>query len=775
MSIRRVSHCSHWGAYTILVEDDRIVGVEPSPHDPYPSPIIHSVRNWADPARRVLAPMVREGWLRHRDGSDTTRRGTDRFVEVSWDDVSELVATEIDRVRTEFGNRSIFAGSYGWASSGRFHHPSTLLKRTLNLVGGFTGHVDTYSYAAGPVILKHVLGSDDALKGKASTLDTIAENTETLLVFGSLSAKTAQNEAGGITRRSFETSLREIVERSIKIIHFSPLRDDMPAWANAEWIPVRPNTDTAVLLAIACEIVNADEHDKAFLARHCSGSETLLAYLAGKTDGIVKDATWAARIADVDPDVLVKCARLAVSSRCMITMSWSLQRAHHGEQPYWAGIALASIAGQIGLPGGGIGFGYGSTAGIGGPIGIGTNPAIKAGKAALDSFIPVARIADMLLQPGAEYSYRGERRTYPDARLVYWAGGNPFHHHQDLNRLQQAWTRPETIIVQDPYFTATAKRADIVLPASTSIERNDMAANSHSEFVVAMQQAIRPLGKARSDFDIFRDISSRFGVEHGFAEGRDEMAWLRHLYEMARAANLAQHDFEMPDFDEFWQRGWTEMPVKRNFTYLEDYRADPQSNPLQTESGRIVLGSLELERLNYDSCKAHAAWLEPAEWLGRQSTGDLFHLLSHQPAGRLHSQVETEDSRKARKQGRETAILSPADAERLTITEGQTIRLWNTRGACLATASISLNVRRGVVVLPTGAWFMPVADGMDISGNPNILTPDIPTSEFGQGCAAHTCLVSVERYEGSADDAAIRYASDLASLTASESNSGERA
>ena len=75
-------------------------------------------------------------------------------------------------------------------------------------------------------------------------------------------------------------------------------------------------------------------------------------------------------------------------------------------------------------------------------------------------------------------------------RLVYWAGGNPYHHHQDLNRLAEAWTRPETIIVQDPMFTATAQRADIVLPANTSIERNDIAGNRRSDFVIAMHLSL---------------------------------------------------------------------------------------------------------------------------------------------------------------------------------------------------------------------------------------------------------------------------------------------
>src|SRR3954468_8128731 len=136
--IKRIPHCSHWGAYTLLVQDDQIVGVEPFAHDPAPSPIIHSVPEWADPKRRTLRPMVREGWLDKREHSDRRRRGSEKFVPVSWDEATTLVADEIRRVSTTYSNASIFAGSYGWTNSGRLHHASSLLKRMLNLVGGFT-------------------------------------------------------------------------------------------------------------------------------------------------------------------------------------------------------------------------------------------------------------------------------------------------------------------------------------------------------------------------------------------------------------------------------------------------------------------------------------------------------------------------------------------------------------------------------------------------------------------------------------------------------------
>jgi len=768
MAIKRFQHCSHWGAYSILVDNGRIVGVEPFPHDPAPSPIIDSIREWAKPGRRVLQPLVRQGWLEKRESSDGHGRGQEKFVPVSWDEATELVAGEIRRVSETFGNASIFAGSYGWTSCGRFHHASSLLKRMLNLAGGYTGHVDTYSIAAGPVILRHTLGNDDACGGKANTLDTIARHTDTLVVFGALSPRTAQNESGGLGSHLLEGYLRQMAARGTKIVLVSPLKDDMPDWSGAEWWPIRPNTDVALMLGMAGEIVKAGRHDREFLARCTSGSERFLAYLDGSIDGERKDAAWAAPITGLDREKIAALAHRLVDTRSMLTVSWSLQRAHHGEQPFWAALGLASLVGQIGLPGGGAGFGYASLGGVGAPMNIGKSPAISQLAKPIDSFIPVARISDMLLNPGGQFTYEGAVRHYPDVRLVYWAGGNPYHHHQDINRLQEAWARPETIIVQDPMFTATAQRADIVLPASSSIERNDLAGNRRSGFIIAMQKAIEPLGEARSDFDIFDAIAGKLGVADAFNEGRDEMGWLRHLYEISRSDADKRLGFEMPDFDTFWEAGYARCPIRADHTYLAEFREAPEEFPLHTESGKIVLGSETLARLDYADCRSYPSWIEPAEWLGNTGKPNQFHLISHQPAGRLHSQLETgAASRSTKRNGREQARINPEDAAALGIEDGATVRIWNDRGASLATAWVTDTVRQGVVVLPTGAWFTPMGNsGLDVAGNPNVLTLDIGTSQFGQGCSAHTCLVQVEPYAGDAGDAFTIYEGKLAALTA---------
>ncbi|MEZ5739721.1 MAG: molybdopterin-dependent oxidoreductase [Burkholderiaceae bacterium] len=771
-TIERIAHGSHWGAYSLLVQDDRVIGVEPYAADPDPSPIIHSVPAWADERRRVLRPMARRGWLaaqragRLASAAERAARGTDGYVAIDWDEALALAAAEVRRVANEHGNRSIFAGSYGWTNSGRFHHASSLLRRTMNLVGGYTGHVDTYSVAAGPVILRHVLGSSDACQGRASTLHNIAANTETLVVFGAISPRTAQNEAGGLALHRLTDQLRAMKARGMRIIHVSPQRDDLPDWLDAQWWPIKPNTDTALMLALAHEIVAGGAHDAAFLERYCSGSEPFLAYLAGTSDGIPKTAQWAAAITGLDPAQIRALAGTLPTTRSMLSVSWSLQRAHHGEQPFWAAVGLAAVIGQIGLPGGGVGFGYGSLGGVGAPVTRSRPPAMSQLGNDLDSFIPVARVTDMLEQPGAAYEYEGKTRHYPDIRLVYWAGGNPFHHHQDLNRLARAWARPETIIVQDPMWTATALRADLVLPACTSIERNDLAGNRRSDHIVAMKRAIAPVGESRSDFDIFSALAHKLGVGEAFTEGRDEMGWIRHLYEQARGDASERCGADLPGFDSFWRQGVAQLPADIDHTYLADFRRDPRQHPLATESGRIVLGSRLLADKAYDDCQAHPAWIAPHEWLDAAAeTAGMYHLLTPQPEGRLHGQlVHAGPSAERIPDGREQLRMHPADATRLGLAEGDLARVSNDRGACLATVVLSDDIRAGVAALPTGAWLTPAARAgePELSGNPNVLTRDVPTSVFGQGCAAQTCLVTIARWSGDAEDAGLAYDRDLA-------------
>ena len=133
-----------------------------------------------------------------------------------------------------------------------------------------------------------------------------------------------------------------------------------------EWLSPRPNTDTALLLGIAYTLHQNGLTDKAFLKKYTKGYEKFLEYVLGETDGIPKTTNWAASICEIDALTIETLAKKMARNRTMISVSWSLTRQDHGEQPFWMAITIAAMLGQIGLPGGGIGFGYSATNFVGG-------------------------------------------------------------------------------------------------------------------------------------------------------------------------------------------------------------------------------------------------------------------------------------------------------------------------------------------------------------------------------------------------------------------------
>jgi biotin/methionine sulfoxide reductase len=582
----------------------------------------------------------------------------------------------------------------------------------------------------------------------------IVEHTRLVVAFGGMPYKNSAVAPGGVTRHVAAGHLHRARERGCEFVLFSPVADDLDG--ATDWRPLRPGTDTAVMLALAHTLVSEGLADREFLDRYCAGSDRFLAYLQGDPDGQPKTAEWAAAISGIDAAGLRALARRMAATRTLVTTSWSLQRADHGKQPVWAMIALAALLGQIGLPGGGFGHGYGAEADIGVPPVDLPRLGLPGRPNPVRDFIPVARISDLLLHPGEEFDYDGRRLVYPDIRLVYWCGGNPFHHHQDLNRLRRAFSRPDTVVVHDPFWTATARHADVVLPATTTLEREDIAAGPNDPFLVAMHRMTAPVGDARDDYDIFAGLADRFGCRETFTEGRSARAWLMHLYEQwCSAVEASIPSQRLPAFEEFWTRGYLRLPVTlRPQVLLAAFRADPDGHPLRTPSGKIELYSEEIAGFDYDDCPGHPAWLPPAEWLGSPKAQRFpLHLVANQPSTRLHSQLDMGAySQAAKIRGREPMRIHPTDAAARGLTAGDIARLYNDRGACLVGVVISDRVRPGVVQLSTGAWFdpeEPAAPGsMCVHGNPNVLTLDKGTSRLAQGSVGQHALVEVERFDG---------------------------
>lgn len=735
---------SHWGAFEAVVENGRLVEARPWADGGADPQMIGAWPNLVYSERRIDRPYVRKSFLQHRENAGGEGRGREEMLPVDWDTALDLVSGQLQRVYAQHGVASVFGGSYGWSSAGRFHHARTQIRRFLAAAGGFTDQVGNYSWGAAHAILPHILGDAEAVSSAATSWETIAAESDVVVAFGGLNPKNWRVTSGGAGNHHMPRYVAEARRRGVKFIVISPFAGDCPEGADAHWIAPRPNADTAIMLALAHQALTEGRADLGFLERYTEGYEPFLAYLRGEDDGRPKTIAWASGISGVEESELLALWRTIRQGRVMLTASWSLQRADHGEQPYWALIALAAMLGQIGLPGGGFCFGYGSLNGVGASARRGYAPAMEMLPNPARSSVPVASVIEAFLNPGREIPFNGRNVVFPDVRLVYWAGGNPFHHAQDLFKLEAAWRRPEAVIVHEPWWTPTARRADIVLPATTSVERNDIGGSSRDPFVFAMPKLIEPVGAARDDFAIFSELAGRLGCKATFDEGLDEGGWLRRLWAKAEAQG-EREGIAVPSFDAFWGAGFWAVPKPDTpEVMLEAYRRDPDANPLKTPSGRIELFSDTIAGFGYADSPPHPAWREPSEWLGVARVGEL-HLVTNQPGKRLHSQLYQAQEKNAP----ETVGINQRDAHARGIGEGDLVRLWNGRGACLALAHVSEDVRPGVLVMATGAWFEPDPrqDRLEVNGNPNVLTADRRTSALGQACAALSALVRIERHQ----------------------------
>lgn len=755
MSTRKTQvTASHWGPGLAVTEGARLVRVDPHPDDPAPSPINGNIASSLNGRARVLRPAVRAGWLEAvmagRGGDPSSgRRGRDAFVELAWDEMFDLLARELTRMRATHGNEAIFAGTYGWSSAGRVHHAQSQLKRFLNTQGGFVRSRGNYSYNAALVLMPHIVGSYRDHVVQATRWPVIARHSKLVVMFGGMAMRNTQVSDGGVARHRMADNLRACAEAGVRFVNVSPLRDDAAESLGAEWLPPKPGTDTAVMMGLAHTLLAEGLHDAAFLARYTTGFDRVAAYLTGRGDGVVKDADWASAISGVPADRIRTLAREMAAGRTMISCAAGLQRADYGEQPLWMTVTLAAMLGQIGLPGGGYTIGYGVNANIGnmgrpfrwGALGQGENP--------VDAFIPVAMVADMLLNPGGAYAYDGTTGVFPDIRMVWWAGGNPFHHHQDLNRLHLAFQRPETVIVNEINWTATARHADIVLPVAAPQEREDFAGGQSDNALVPMPRLAAPPGEARVEFEIYAELARRLGNPEVFTKGHDTHSLVRQIWAETRAAAEAWGG-TLPEWESFIQGDIVELPDPApTQVFLAEFRADPEGQPLPTPSGRIELYSERIAGFELAECPGHASYLPPRDVVAQ--TGPLY-LLSGQPATRLHSQFDNGAHSLGRKiAGREPVLIHPEDAEPRGIADGDVVELSNARGRCLAGARVTDAIRPGCVFLWTGAWYDPeygAPQNRDRHGNPNVLTHDLRTSPLSQGPAAHSAMVEIARFDG---------------------------
>ena len=742
-----VAHATHYGPFIGTVKNGRLEKVVPQVSDKRPTPMLtEGVIARTYDKTRVAGPMVRKSYLEgFRTGKTKPElRGKEPFVQVSWDVALGLTAKAILDTIEKHGNEGCFSSSYGgWSHAGIFR-PNVLQGRFFNLLGGSSMTSGDYSAGAGQIIMPLVLGDLEVYSAQTSW-EQVAKHTEVLVFIGSDPNKNNRIEYTVADHEMFP-NWEAIRKAGVKCISINPQRTTTDEVMDAEWVPIIPNTDTALFLAMSHHLLVTNRWNRDFVQQYTVGFDRFRAYLEGKdADGTpAKTPEWASRITGIPAARIRQLADLFASKRTQLAGSWAIQRAHHGEMPYWAIVNFACMLGNIGLPGQGVGFSW-HYGGGGTPQSGATPPTgLSQGRNAVKKICPASRISEMLNNPGKEFTHNGSRYTYPLVKLIYNAGNNFMSHQQDLNELIRALQKVDTVVVQDCWWTASTRWADIVLPATTTVERNDISSGGTYNInkFYAMKQVIAPQGEALDDFEIFRRLAELCGVELGFTEGMEPMDYVKAAYENSSAAKL------MP-FEEFWEKGVVTLPTPaaaNSWVRHADFRTDPVKNPLHTPSGRIEMYSTTIEKMNLPDCPPMPKWLEPAEYLGNAKKGQL-HVVSPHPYMRLHSQMaNAEPLRKSYAvQTREPLLINTQDAKKRGIRDGDLVELYNERGALVVGARVSDRIMPGVVSIYEGAWPQLDSKGRCNNGLVNFITSSRPASGLTQATTANTCLASLRK------------------------------
>ncbi|WP_028358222.1 trimethylamine-N-oxide reductase TorA [Brackiella oedipodis] len=763
---------AHWGAFRAHVVGDRVVEIKPFEFDKHPTPILDGTLDVIYSASRVRYPMVRLDWYRKRQDSDRSQRGDNRFIRVSWDEALDLVYDELERIQNDYGPWALHIGNVGWRSVGQVHSCGNHMLRAMGMHGHGVGTAGDYSTGAGQVIMPYVLGSTEVYS-QGTSWDIILKETETLIFWANDAVKNLQVGWNTETHEAFaylEKLKQRVAEGKIKVITIDPVKTKTQNFLGCDHIYVNPLTDVAFMLALAHTLYTEKLYDQKFIDTYAIGFEDFTPYLMGKTlDKVEKTPEWAEKICGVKADDIRALARLMAKGRTQLMFGWAIQRQQHGEQPYWMGAILATMLGQIGLPGGGISYSHHySSVGVNStgasmpgsfPLNLDTGRTPKHNNTdykGYSSVVPVSRVIDALLNPGQKIKYNGSEVTLPPYKMAVFSGCNQWHRQQDRNRMKRAYLQLETVVTVDYNWTATCRFADIVLPACTPYERNDIDAyGSYSNRgIIAMHKLVDPLYHSRSDFEIWRDFARRMNRDIEYCRNMNEMQWVRHLYEECRSENAGK-EIEMPPFDEFWKKGYVLFPDGDNWVRHADFREDPEVNALGTPSGYIEIYSRRIASFGYEDCPGHPIWMEKTERShgGPGSDKHPLWLQSVHPDTRLHSQTNESEHRRAvyTVQGREPIYMGPEDAKSRGLKSGDLVRVFNDRGQLLAGLVVSDNFPKGVVRIQEGAWYGPTGPeigALDTYGDPNTLTIDVGTSQLAQGPSPNTCLVEVELFRG---------------------------
>jgi anaerobic dimethyl sulfoxide reductase subunit A len=681
---------------------------------------------------RLLYPMIRVG-----------KRGEGKFKRASWDEVLGQIAEKMVKLRDTYGPTALLDQSYAGASYGVLHKSDQiegLLGRFLGMFGCRTSSWSVPSYQGTTFSSRITFGTIE----DGNEDDTFA-HSKLIIMWGWNPAYTFH---GGNTFYY----MRLAKQRGCKFVVIDPQYTDSASAYDAWWIPIKPNTDAAMLAAMAHYIFANNLQDQAFIDRFCQGmdpatmpnwargQESFKDYILGVSDGQPKTPEWAEPICGVKADDIKKLAHMyATTKPAALKASWSPGRNAYGEQYNRMAAAVQAMTGNIGVLGGsaeGVGKAWHAEA-VAYPYDQYSNlwwASIKSDRwAHIVLNYPNVKREEAGLWPRSDQL----DGVIPNIRGIFWQGSDWLNQLTNINKQLEAIKKLDLVVCMDSTITPSGLWADYLLPVATHFERHDVALPWYKgHYYIHRPKVIEPLGESKTDFQIFTELAYRlgFGPAYNPRANRDyflDNTAVDEAYLTAWWERVQHHQQVEMSWEEFKKRGVYRFKLDKPLVAFRDQIE--QGLPFQTPSGRIEVFSTVLaqtrdfSRTQYGyPIPAIPKWIEPWEWLNSEKTREMpFHLISPHPRWRTHSIFNNIPW--LRETYEQEVTINASDAKRLGIRTGDTVEVWNERGKCVVPAYVTERCMPGVLVLHEGAWMDLDDKGIDRSGNPDFLTLDEPS------------------------------------------------
>lgn len=705
---------------------------------------------------RLLYPMMRVG-----------ERGAGKFKRVTWDEALDHIAAKMVEIKQKYGPTAILDQAYAGTSYGVLHKSDQiegLLARFLGMFGSRTSSWSVPSYQGTTFSSNMTFGTI-----QDGNEDDAFAHSKLIIMWGWNPAYTFH---GGNTFYY----MRKAKQDGCKFVVVDPQYTDSAAAYDAWWIPIRPNTDAAMLAGMAHYIFINNLQDQAFIDKFCQGmdagtmpdwaqgQESFKDYILGTNDNTPKSPEWAEQICGVAAADIKKLADMYARTKpAALKASWGPGRNAYGEQYNRMAAALQAMTGNIGILGGcaeGVGKGWHAE-----PVAYPYDEYANVWWASIKS----DRWAHCVLNyPNVKREEIGcwprddeLDGQIPNIKAIFWHGSDWFNQLTNINKEIEAIKKLELVVCSDSTITPSGLWADVLLPIATHFERHDVALPWYKgHYYIHRPRVIEPLGESKTDFQIYTELAYRlekldpslenFGKRYNPRADRDyfqDPEPVDEAYLEAWWGRVQEYQGVTMSWEDFKRHGVYKFVFDQPHVAFREQIEN--GVPFETQSGKIEILSTILANVQ-DWTKtqwgypipAIPKWIEPFEWMGHAKAKEFpFHMITPHPRHRTHSIFHNIPW--LRETFQQEITLNASDARRLRIVTGDIVEAWNERGRIVLPAYVTERCLPGVVVVYEGAWMDLDKQGIDRAGNPDFLTLDEPSP--AGAFAYNTILVNLKK------------------------------